>query len=71
MCVTAGDDSVFLLDSMGQKLRLQVENTLGRGGQRSIVVYCPYWIVNTTQFKLRVKEDGSVFLPAGSVTNLK
>ena len=48
-----------------------MENTLGRGGQRTIVVYCPYWIVNTTQFKLRIKEDGSPLLPAGSVTNLR
>ena len=62
---------MFLFDSVGQKLRIQMENTLGRGGQRSIVVYCPYWVVNTTQFKLRIREDGSPLLPAGSVTALK
>jgi hypothetical protein len=48
-----------------------VENTEGSGGQRHIVVYCPYWIINNSQFSLRIKEDGSAFLPAGTVTALK
>jgi hypothetical protein len=66
-----GDDSMFLFDSAGQRLRLNVANTLGRGGQRTIIVYCPYWIVNTTQFKVKIREDGSIVLPAGSVTSTK
>jgi hypothetical protein len=66
-----GDASVDLLDTVGQHLRLNVENTEGGGGQKHIVVYAPYWIVNTTQYSLRIKEDGTNALPAGTVSSDK
>ncbi len=53
---------------MGQRLRVNIENTVGGGGQRHIAVYCPYWIVNTSQFMFRIREEGSTILPAGTVT---
>jgi hypothetical protein len=31
-------------------------------------VYCPYWVINTSQYSLRLKEEGSQYLPAGTVT---
>jgi hypothetical protein len=62
---------VDLIDTVGQHLRLCVENSEGGGGQRHIVVYAPYWVVNTTQYSLRIKEDGSNVLPAGTVSSDK
>lgn len=63
--------SVTLSDTAGQKLRLNVENIEGGGGQRHITVYCPYWIVNTSQFSFRIREEGDMELPAGTVTAQK
>lgn len=62
------DTSIMLTDAVGQRLRLEVENKMGGGGHRSIVVYCPYWIVNTSQYAIRLREDGALYLPAGTVT---
>jgi hypothetical protein len=66
---TESDDvsNIILTDTVGQKLRLSVENTQGAGGQRHIVVYCPYWIVNTSQYAFRLREEGEIDLTAGSV----
>lgn len=57
-----------LTDTEGQKLRLHVENNEGAGGQKHIVVYCPYWIVNTSQYSYRIREEGEIDLPAGTQT---
>lgn len=65
----SGDASVFLTDTVGQRLRLNIQNSLGGGGQRHIMIYCPYWIINTSQFSVRIREDGDVGLPAGTVTS--
>ena len=59
-------DNIFLVDLAGQRLRLQVVNSKGAGGQRTISVYCPYWILNTSQFTVRLREDGNPNLPAGT-----
>ena len=56
-------------DSTGQTLRVQVENTQGKGGQRHIVVFCPFWVLNTSQYAIRVKHNGRDGLPAGSVSD--
>ncbi|RYH23329.1 hypothetical protein EON65_18005 [archaeon] len=67
----SGEDDVYsivLTDTVGQKLRLNVENTQGGGGQRHVVVYCPYWVVNTSQYAFRVREEGEMEQTAGSVT---
>lgn len=60
--------SIVLTDTVGQRLRLNLENILGGGGQRHIAVYCPYWIVNTSQYMFRIREEGNTLLPAGTVT---
>lgn len=59
---------IILTDSVGQRLRLHVQNDMGGGGQRNILIYCPYWVINTSQYTLRLKEEGSRYLPAGTVT---
>lgn len=65
---TKTQSSIILTDSVGQRLRLQIQNKMGGGGHRHILVYCPYWVVNTSQYTLRLKEEGSKYLPAGTVT---
>lgn len=67
----AGDASVDLADTVGQRLRLFVENTEGGGGERHIAVYCPYWIVNTSQYALRIREELNLAMPAGTVSPQK
>ena len=61
--------SICVSDTAGQSLILQIENTEGRGGQRSIVVYCPFWVLNTSQYAIRLRADGEESLPAGSVSD--
>ena len=62
------DRTLWLTDFVGQKLKLQVENIVGGGGQRFVSVYTPYWIVNTSQYVLRYREEMAESLPAGTVT---
>lgn len=45
--------SLTLTDSIGQKLEVLLENHLGEGGQRHVIVYCPVWMVNTSHYRLR------------------
>ena len=45
--------SVTLTDSVGQRIEVLLENRLGEGGQRHVVVYCPVWMVNTSRYCLR------------------
>lgn len=61
------DSAVDLVDTVGQKLRLGVENIEGQGGERHITVFCPYWVINTSQYKLRIRDDRNSELPAGTV----
>jgi hypothetical protein len=63
---TQADQSIILTDSVGQRLRLQIENTVGGGGHRKLIVYCPYWIVNTSQYSLRLRNERTDSLPAGT-----
>lgn len=64
-----GISSIMLSDSVGQRLRLLVENNVGGGGQRNIVIFCPYWLLNTSQYTIRMREDGEQAFPAGTVTS--
>lgn len=61
----AGETAV--VDSIGQRLNLNIENVRGGGGQRRIAVYCPFWIVNTTQHALRYKQENSKSFVSGTV----
>ncbi len=35
-----------LVDSLGQQIRLGIDNRKGDGGNRIIRIYCPYWYVD-------------------------
>ena len=63
--------SIVLTDTVGQRITLCVENICGGGGQRQIAVFCPYWIVNTCQYSMRIMEEGPSLYPAGTVTSHK
>jgi hypothetical protein len=56
-----------VVDSVGQKLTLKIENVRGGGGQRKISLFCPFWVVNTTEHSLRYKQDKSTQYVSGTV----
>lgn len=56
-----------IVDGVGQRLTLNVENILGGGGQRRITVYCRFWLLNTTEHCLRYKQEGSKLFVSGTV----
>ena len=60
-------DETTVVDSLGQKLTLNIENIRGGGGQRRVSVYCPFWVVNTTEHALRYKQEGSKSFVSGTV----
>ena len=41
-----------VVDSVGQRLVLRIDNYLGGGGQRRVTIYCPFWIINSTEHAL-------------------
>ena len=55
------------MDSIGQRLTLSIENFRGGGGQRRISVFCPYWIVNTTEHSLRYRQHKRKNYVSGTV----
>jgi hypothetical protein len=64
-------DEIAVVDGLGQRLMLGIENKRGGGGQRNISVFSRYWIVNTTEHCLRYKQEncnsyvsGNVFSPS-------
>jgi hypothetical protein len=56
-----------VVDGIGQRLTLNIENVRGGGGQRRISLYSPFWIVNTTEHALRYKHDRSKAYVCGTV----
>ena len=58
-----------VVDSLGQRLGLCIDNDLGSGGQRRVTIYCPFWIVNTTEHALRYKQEKSPLFVSGTVTS--
>ena len=58
-----------VVDGVGQKLILRLENIRGGGGQRRISLFCPIWIVNTTEHALRYKQDKTSSFVAGTVVS--
>ena len=60
-----------VVDSEGQRLVLRIDNVLGGGGQRKVVLYCPFWIVNTSQHALRYKQEGKSAFVSGTVSEKK
>jgi hypothetical protein len=58
-----------VVDSTGQRITLGIENIRGGGGQRQISVFCPFWIVNTTEHALRYKQENSKTFVSGTVVS--
>eukprot|EP00980_Cylindrotheca_fusiformis_P021401 scaffold8259_cov143-Cylindrotheca_fusiformis.AAC.19 len=59
--------STTVVDSVGQRLTLRIDNARGGGGQRRISLFCPFWIVNNTQHSLRYKQDRAKSFVSGTV----
>lgn len=55
---------------MGQRTIVHIRNDVGPAGNRKITLFCPYWLVNLTQYVLLFKQDklSDRMLPAGSLT---
>ena len=58
-----------VVDSLGQRLGLCIDNNLGSGGQRHVTIYCPFWIVNTTEHALRYKQEKTNVFVSGTVSS--
>ena len=58
-----------VVDSEGQRLVLRIDNNLGGGGQRRVTIYCPFWIVNTTEHALRYRQEGKSSYVSGTVSD--
>ena len=50
--------SLALTDRMGQKTMIHLKNEIGPAGNRRVILYCPYWLVNLTQYSLLFKQGG-------------
>ena len=57
-----------VVDSLGQRLTLNIENIRGGGGQRRITVFSPFWIVNTTEHSLRYKQEKAKSFVSGTIS---
>jgi hypothetical protein len=57
----------IVVDSVGQRLTLHLDNVLGNGGQRHVTIYSPFWIVNTTEHSLRYKQEKALSYVSGTV----
>jgi hypothetical protein len=66
---TAADvaNETTVVDGVGQRLTLSIENIRGGGGQRRISLYSPFWLVNTTEHALLYKHDRSKSYVCGTV----
>ncbi len=58
-----------VVDSVGQRLTLRIENIRGGGGQRKIKLFCPFWIVNTTEHSLRYSQEKGKLYVSGTVVS--
>ena len=56
-----------MVDGIGQRLTLHLENIRGGGGERRVSLYCPFWIVNTTEHSLRYKQEKAKSFVSGTV----
>ena len=59
-----------VVDGVGQRLILNIENVRGGGGQRRVSLFCPFWVVNTTEHCLRYKQDKAKSYVSGTVLSL-
>ena len=63
-------DETTVVDSLGQRLIIKIQNILGKGGERKITVYCPFWILNTTEHSLRYRQEKTSAFVSGTVRSL-
>jgi hypothetical protein len=56
-----------IVDGIGQRLTLSLENVRGGGGHRRITIFCRYWILNTTEHCLRYKQENTKLFVSGTV----
>lgn len=61
------EEETSVVDGLGQRLTLRLENTRGGGGQRQVSVFCPLWILNTTEHCLLYKQENSNVFVSGTV----
>lgn len=61
-------EETTVVDGVGQRLTLNIENVRGGGGQRRISVFAPFWVVNTTEHSLRYKQENSKSFVCGTVS---
>lgn len=64
-------NETIVVDGVGQRLILNIENIRGGGGQRRVSLFCPFWLVNTTEHALRYKHDRSKSYVCGTVVGLE
>lgn len=50
------ETAITLTDRLGQKIILHLKNEIGPAGNRHITVFCPYWLINLTQYALLFKQ---------------
>lgn len=62
-------DETVVVDSVGQRLTLNIDNVRGGGGQRRISIFCPLWIVNTTEHALTYKQEKGASFVSGTVVS--
>jgi len=62
-------DETVVVDSVGQRLTLKIDNVRGGGGQRRISLFCPLWIVNTTEHALTYKQEKGASFVSGTVVS--
>jgi hypothetical protein len=62
-------NELSVVDSIGQRLVLGIENSRGGGGQRSIAVFSPFWIINTTEHALRYRQEKSKAYVSGTIVS--
>jgi SHR-binding domain of vacuolar-sorting associated protein 13 len=56
-----------VVDGLGQRLTLHIDNIRGGGAQRRISVFAPYWIVNSTEHPLRYRQEKNLTFVSGTV----
>ena len=61
------DEETCVVDSVGQRLKVGINNMQGGGGQRQISIFCPFWIVNTTEHSFLYRQENTKSFVCGSV----
>jgi SHR-binding domain of vacuolar-sorting associated protein 13 len=60
-------EETTVVDGLGQRLTLNIDNVRGGGGQRRVSVFALYWIINCTEHPLRYRQEKSNTFVSGTV----